>query len=266
MEHRALQISEDLDGAEKLIKVTGKAGFGALLLCIWKQVDMWLLPRRLWREAGIVCEPSVADEPTDSRDYCNNEEESGQQISIVAHKSKFPSTYTVVAFRVKVRLVEAMMNSHEGRVIVANVRVQYSKSGMAFNTNRMKRANKLPHVAVSDGTTSLAAAEPSFARAVAARSPTLAVVGTEFIVLGVIVVIAEVTVEVIASTTLVAGNERDDMVNECARRLQCLVYGVVGTDRRWGRAVIMNLEGLVLDRPRSDVTCHQIDHSYNLGT
>lgn len=44
-------------------------------------------------------------------------------------------TYTVVALSVKVRLVDSILNSHVGRVIVVKVISQKSSIGIALTTN-----------------------------------------------------------------------------------------------------------------------------------
>ena len=82
----------------------------------------------------------------------------------------------MVAFRVKVKLVENMVKSHEGSVKVVKVMIQYSSKGIAFRIKRTKRASRPNQVAGSEGTTSLAAAEPSFDRADAATSAMVVVV------------------------------------------------------------------------------------------
>lgn len=55
-------------------------------------------------------------------------------------------TYTVVAFRVNVRLVENSVNSHDGRVKVVKVIIQYKINGMSFTANKTSRAKNPTHV------------------------------------------------------------------------------------------------------------------------
>ena len=54
-------------------------------------------------------------------------------------------TYRVVAFMVKVRLVEKNVNSHVGSVMVVNVISQTRMPGMILNTKSTNRQNA-PHM------------------------------------------------------------------------------------------------------------------------
>jgi hypothetical protein len=56
------------------------------------------------------------------------------------------STYTVVAFKVNVRLVENSVNSHDGRVNVVKVINQYSINGTTFTVDKTSRAKNPSHV------------------------------------------------------------------------------------------------------------------------
>jgi len=55
-------------------------------------------------------------------------------------------TYTVVAFKVNVRLVENSVNSHDGRVNVVKVITQYKINGTTFTVNKTSRAKSPTHV------------------------------------------------------------------------------------------------------------------------
>ena len=60
----------------------------------------------------------------------------------------------MVAFKVKVKLVENMVKSQDGNVRVVKVMIQYTSKGIAFRVKRIKRARSPSHVPGSDATTS----------------------------------------------------------------------------------------------------------------
>lgn len=102
--------------------------------------------------------------------------------------------YKVVAFMVKVRLVENRVNRNVGTVIVVKVMSQYRMPGMTF----MRKSVILPNIPSHD----LEVCPSSCPEPVATASVEAAV---EFILLGKAVEAMDSTMEVVANVILVAG-------------------------------------------------------------
>jgi hypothetical protein len=83
---------------------------------------------------------------------------------VIRHIQDGVDTYIVVALRVKVKLVEKIAKSHDGKVRVVKVISQYKIPGMAFKKKRTIFTMRPAHVCDDDVTAETATAAFAVAR------------------------------------------------------------------------------------------------------
>lgn len=139
------QIAKDFESFQELVQIIGQPWLRVSLLRIWKQIDLGPLALWLGRKSGVHVEEAIAYKPADGRHDCEDNQETWNTIRMHMSVNWSGDTYRVVAFMVKVRLVENNVNSHVGSVMVVNVMSQTRQPGMILNTKSTNLQNA-PHM------------------------------------------------------------------------------------------------------------------------
>lgn len=141
MEDRALEITKDLDCAQKLIQIAREARLDPFVMSIREQVDVRLFALGLWWQSRVHVEDAVSHNPAHRGDDARQNEHPGLIVSELPSDSGGP-TYRVVAFMVTVQLVENKVKRMVGTLIVTIRMTQYRTVVIRFNSDRISRPNK----------------------------------------------------------------------------------------------------------------------------